>query len=143
MKTFYIFKINKNYLSLSNSSPENMYILLKSINNHNKKDLIVAYDLFKEICLPINKDFFNEFIYMKLKHNELYTKFKNIHMYNDYLNDEVSKLSVFNSHLKIKSSKSNNIFIDNLINIDNLFLCDFHNDYYKYLINREKKKHIR
>jgi len=115
-----------------------MYILFKSINSHNKNDLIVAYDLFKEICLPINKDFFNEFIYMKLRYSDNYTKYRNIHMYNDYLNDEISKMNINNSHIKIKSNKDNNVFINNLINIDNLFLCNFKNDYYKYLSIKEK-----
>lgn len=138
MKTFYIFKINKNYISLAKSSPENMYMLFKSINNHKRDDIIVAYDLLKEISLPINRDFFNEFIYMKLRYNESYTKYRNVHMYNDYLKDEISKMSINNSHIKIKSNKENNVFVNNLINIDNLFLCDFNNDYYKYLINNEK-----
>jgi len=138
LKTFYIFKINKNYISLSKTAPDNMYLLFKSINSHKKDDIIVAYDLLKEISLPINKEFFNEFIYMKLRNNDSYTKYRNVHMYNDYLNNEVSKMNVNRSHIKIKSNKSDNIFINNLSNIDNLFLCDFNNDYYKYLINKEK-----
>ena len=138
MKTFYIFKINKNYIALSKTSPDNMYLLFKSISNHKKNDVIVAYDLLKEISLPINKDFFNEFIYMKLRYNDSYTKYRNIHMFNDYLNGETSKMNINNSHIKIKSNKSDNVFIHNLNNIDNLFLCDFKNNYYKYLINKEK-----
>jgi len=138
LKTFYIFKINKNYISLSKTSPENMYMLFKSINNHKKDDVIVAYDLFREISLPINRDFFNEFIYMKLRYNESYTKYRNVHMYNDYLNDEISKMSINNSHIKIKSNKDDNIFVSNLMNVDNLFLCDFKSEYYKYLNITEK-----
>jgi len=138
LKTFYIFKINKNYLSLSKTTPENMFVLFKSINNHKKEDIIVAYDLLKEISLPINRDFFNEYIYMKLRYNESYTKYKNVHMYNDYLNGETSKMNVNNSHIKIKSNKEDNVFVSNLIDIDNLFLCDFNRDYYKYLTNKEK-----
>lgn len=133
MKTFYIFKINNDYLSLSKASPENMYVLFKSINNHKKDDIIVAYDLLKEISKPINKEFFNQYIYTKLRYHESYTKYRNIHMYNDYLNNEISKMNINNSHIKIKSNKDDNIFINNLINIDNLFICDFKNDYYKYL----------
>lgn len=138
MKTFYIFKINKNYLSLVKTVPENMYMLFKSINNHKKEDIVVAYDLFREISLPINRDFFNEYIYMKLRYNESYTKYRNVHMYNDYLNDEISKMSINNSHIKIKSNKEDNIFVSNLMNVDNLFMCDFNSDYYKYLTNKEK-----
>ena len=85
-----------------------------------------------------NRDFFNEFIYMKLRYNESYTKYRNVHMYNDYLNGETSKMSINNSHIKIKSNIDNNIFVSNLNGIDNLFLCDFKNDYYKYLKITEK-----
>lgn len=136
LKTFYIFKLNKNYNLVANKNSENIYILLNSIYTYKKGDIIVAFDLFNEVCIPINKDFYNTYYFNKLKNDEEYTKFKNIHMYNNYLTGEVSKMIVGNSHIKIKSNEDNNIFIINLI--DNLFLCDFKNGYYKYFNNKDK-----
>ena len=131
MKTFYIFKLNREYNLLAKKTPYNLFILLNTIYRHNKNDLLVAYDLFSEICMPINKCFFDEYIYEKLESDEYYSKFKYIHMYHDYLNNEESKMIISNSHIKIKSNKSNNIFINNLLDINSLFICDFKNNYYK------------
>ena len=115
---------------LAKKTPYNIYLLLNTIYRHNKKDILVAYHLFNEICMPINKYFFDEYIYDKLELDEYYTKFRYIHMYHDYLNNEESKMEVNNSYIKIKSNKENNIFINNILEINNLFICDFKNDYY-------------
>lgn len=138
LKTFYIFKLNRNYHKVAKSNPFNIYALLNSIYTYKKGDVTIAFDLFKEICIPINKDFFNNYYFSKLKELEEYTKFKNIHMYNDYLTGEVSKMIVNNSHIIIKANKSNNIFVNNII--DTLFICDFKNNYFKYIIYKEKNK---
>lgn len=138
MKTFYIFKLNKNYIDIAKKTPNNIFILLSSINNHDKENIIEAFDLFNEICLPINVEFFDDFIFKKLNNYDSYTKFKSVHMYNDYLNDEISKMNINYSHIKIKSNKNDNVFINNLYNLGDLFMCDFNNDFYEYLINREK-----
>lgn len=136
MKTFYVFKLNKNYSVVAKNHPENIYILLNSIYTYKNGDVIVAFDLFNEICIPINKEFFNMYFYNKLKHNDEYTKFKNIHMYNNYLTGEVSKMEVNISHIKIKSNIDENIFILNLL--ENLFICNFKNSKYKYFTNKDR-----
>lgn len=130
MKTFYVFKLNKNYSVVAKNHPENIYILLNSIYTYKNGEVIVAFDLFNEICIPINKEFFNMYFYNKLKHSDEYTKFRNTHMYNNYLTGEVSKMEVNTSHIKIKSNINENIFILNLL--DNLFICDFKTKYYYF-----------
>jgi len=132
LKTFYIFKLNKNYSNVAKRNPENIFILLNSIYTYKKSDILVAFDLFNEICLPINKNFFNIYYYDKLKSLEEYTKFKNIHMYNNYLTEEVSKMEVNNCYIKIKSNMNDNIFLNNLL--DYMFICDFKNRNYEYRI---------
>lgn len=132
LKTFYIFKLNKNYSDVAKRNPENIFILLNSIYTYKKSDILVAFDLFNEICLPINKNFFNIYYYDKLKSLEEYTKFKNIHMYNNYLTEEVSKMEVNNCYIKIKSNMNDNIFLNNLL--EYMFICDFKNRNYEYRI---------
>lgn len=139
MRTFYIFKLNKNYVSVAKTNPYNIFILLNSIYTYKKRDIIVAFNLFNEICIPINKDFFDKYYYNKLKSNEEYTKFKNIHMYNNYFTGEVSKMVVNISHIKIKSNIEDNIFITNLI--DSLFICDFKENWFIYK-NKIIDKHV-
>ena len=131
LKTFYIFKLNKGIDKLAKKTPYNIYLLFNTIYRYNKKDVLVAFNLFDELCIPINIEFFNKFIYDLLKNNDSYTKFKSIHMYHDYLNNEESKMVVKKSHIRIKSNKDNNIFINNINNLSNFFICDFKNDYYR------------
>ena len=140
LKTFYIFNLNKSTHILAKKNSYNIYLLLSTIYNQNKINIISAYNLFNEICNPINKEFYNVYLYDKLKDNEYYTKYRNVHMYNDYMSDEISKLVVMNSHIKIKSNKENNIFIENINDLENLFICNFKNDYFNYLINKSKIK---
>ena len=132
LKTFYIFKLNKNYSNVAKRNPKNIFILLNSIYTYKKRDILVAFNLFNEICLPINKEFLNLYYYDNLKSLEEYTKFKNIHMYNNYLTEEVSKMEVNNCYIKIKSNLNDNIFLNNLL--DYMFICDFKNRNYEYRI---------
>lgn len=136
MKTFYIFKLNKTTFSLAKKTPYNIYLLLNTIYRQDKSNLIKAFSLFNELCLPINNDFFNSYLYDKLKDNEYYTKYRSVHMYNNYLDDEVSKMVIGNSHIKIKSNKDSNVFLESINDLNNLFICDFNNEYYKYLIHK-------
>ena len=104
---------------------------------------MVAYDLFNDISLPINSDFINLYLFNRLKEDDSYSKFKSVHMYNNYYTNEVSKLSVFNSYIKLKSNFYDNTFINNLKEITNLFVCDFMYDKYKFLNHKKSVKKIK
>ncbi len=142
MKTFYVFKIKNNYISIALNNSTNLYLLLKSIYQYKNKDILVAFNLFNELCLPINIDFFNKYIYDRLKDDDLYTKFKNTHLYHDYFSGEESKMIIYKSHIRIKSNKDNNVFLCNLKDLTELFVCDFMNEYYRYY-NGNKSSVIR
>ena len=140
MRTFYLFKLNYTYYNEANNNPDNVYLLFKSIYDYNKSNIEVAYDLFNDIASPLNYEFIDSYILNKLKIDESYTKYRNIHMYYNYLTQEVSKMNIMKSHIKIKSNQYNNIFMNNLKDITDLFVCDFiydkyelfKNNYYKY-----------
>lgn len=137
MKTFYIFKLNHNYSEIAKKEPFKIYILLNSIYTYKRKDIIIAFDLFNEICLSINKDFFNKYFYDKLKSDDEYIRFQNVHMYHNYFTGEESKMTVNISHIKIKSNLDKNIFLENIIS--DLFICDFNREYYEYTMSNIKK----
>lgn len=125
MRTFYVFKLSKNYIQNAKNEPLNIYILLNSIYTYKRNDITIPFNLFNEVCIPINRDFFDNYFYNKLNNNEGYTKFKSVHMYHNYFTGEESKMTVNVSHIKIKSNTKDNIFLTNLI--DGLFICDFKN----------------
>lgn len=142
MKTFYIFKLNKVYNSIAKRNPESIFMLLSSIYQHNKHDVLTAYNLFSDICLPINKNFFNNYIFVRFRSNEEYTKFKNVHMYNNYFTNETSKIEIFKSFIRVKSNMRDNTFSNLILELDNMFLCEFDNELVymnKYLKNKEIK----
>ena len=130
LKTFYIFKLNREYFLLAKKNLNNIYILFNTIYRQKRKNILIAYDLFNELCMPINKCFFDQYIYDSLEYDEYYMKFQYVHMYHDYINDEESKMIINNSHILIRSNKIDNVFINNIIDLNNLFICDFKNDYY-------------
>lgn len=136
MKTFYIFKLTREYYSLAKKNPSNIYIIFKTIYRQNKKELKPAFNLFKELCIPINESFFNSFLFEKLSSLESYTKYRNIHMYHDFFSGEESKAIINKSHIKIKSNKYNNVFIDSLLEVENLFICNFKTNSY-FLSNKK------
>lgn len=140
LRTFYIFNLNKNYIGLATSEPNKIYIILKSIYSYNDKNIAIPFNLFKEVCNSINVEFFNKYFYDKLVNDEDYTVFKNIHMYHNYFTNEESKMNIFKSHIKIKSNKEDNIFLLNIKDITNLFVCDFINEYYNYFSSNSYKK---
>ena len=139
LKTFYLFKLNKEYINIAKKEPFNIYILLSSINNHNKKEVNIAFNLFNEICLPINIEFINSYLFNKLYSLESYTKFMNVHMFHDYFSGEESKIIVNKTHIKIKSNIENSIFLSNLLYFNNLFLCNFNDDFYRFLGKNSEK----
>ena len=130
MKTFFVFKLNREFNKIARKSSENVYTLLKTLYTHDKKDYLIAYNLFDEMCMNINKGFFDLYLYERLQNDDSYTKFNYVHMYYDYIKGESSKITINNCYMKIKSNIERNIFIDILDEIDNLFICDFKNDYY-------------
>lgn len=138
MKTFYVFKLNHYYSEIARKEPYNIFVLLNSIYTYKKGDIVIAFDLFNEICLSINKEFFNKYFYDRLKSNEEYTRFQNIHMYHNYFTGEESKMIINISHIKIKSNKDNNIFLENLIT--GLFVCNFKDSCYEYFSSKSKVK---
>lgn len=133
MRTFYIFKLNNKFKNIAKKNPESIYTLFSSIYNTNYHNINAAFNLFGDMCIPINSEFLNNYIYNVMEELDGYTKFKNIHLYNNYFSDETSKLEINNTYLLIKSNKKENIFYEKLFKFDGLFLCNFKNNFYTYL----------
>lgn len=133
LRTFYIFKINKEFKTITKNKPYNLYLALDNIHKMDTKDINLAYRLFDEICdidkkVNINASIFNEF-----KDNDSYTKFNNNHLIYDYYTKENSKLTINTSYLKLKSTSNNPIFFNILKDYPNLFVIDFGSKDYFWL----------
>ena len=55
VRTFYIFKINNDFKTITKDKPYNLYLALDNIHSMNNKEVGLAYRLFNEICEPQDK----------------------------------------------------------------------------------------
>ena len=133
MRTFYVFKINKEFKILTKKNPYNLFYALNNIKSMSKEEVNLASKLFNELCDTYKSKNLNKELFDSLKETDYYTKFNNNHIINNYYTDENSKLTVKNTYLKIKSSKNKPLFFNILKNLPNLFVIDFDSKDYFWL----------
>ena len=131
MRTLYVFKIKKEYREIVKNKEFNLYEAINSINYVKKDDINYAYELLSTINVPLNKFQINKMIYNNLKKLDGYTLFKNRHKYLNYFSKEESELIVKNNYMLLISNKDDNLFLQEIKKISDLFICDFEvADYY-------------
>lgn len=128
MRIYYLFKINDSFTNLYYNKTYYLYKMLEEISKTSKNDFIISYRLFSQMASSYNKTEINSKIYRKFCFDEAYSKTLNKHIYDDGV--ETTKLTVYNTYIKIKTNKNITKFFKVLDN-ENIFVCDFNNkDYY-------------
>lgn len=125
MRTFYIFKINDAFKTITIDKPYNLFLALDNIHRMDKSELTLAVRLYEEVCDKNDVRSLNLSIFNLLRESDAYTKFNNHHIINNYYTDESSKLTIHKTYLKLKSSKNNPTFFETLKVFPNLFVVDF------------------
>ena len=130
MRTFYIFKINNMFQTFYNDKSNILFKMFNEIYNSKEDDLINNFRLFEQITLPFNQKIFNNYILLKHGNDLYYSKKENIHTINSAY--ELSRLTINNTHLKIKTNKNINSFIKDIMDTkESVFVIDFKNkDYF-------------
>lgn len=138
MRTFYIFKINNMFQTFYNDKSNILFKMFNEIYSSNDQDLINKFRLFEQITIPINKKIFNNYIMLKHRDDIFYTKNDNVHTIEN--DKEISRLTINNTFLKIKSNKNINSFIKDIVDSKEcLFIIDFKNKDY-FWVNEAKSK---
>lgn len=138
MRTFYIFKINNMFQTFYNDKSNILFKMFNEIYSSNDQDLINKFRLFEQITIPINKKIFNNYILLMHRDDIFYTKNDNIHTIEN--DKEISRLTINNTFLKIKSNKNINSFLKDIYDSkESLFVIDFENKDY-FWINETKEK---
>lgn len=138
MRTFYIFKINNMFQTFYNDKSNILFKIFNEIYSSNDQDLINKFRLFEQITIPINKKIFNNYIMLKHRDDIFYTKNDNVHTIEN--DKEISRLTINNTFLKIKSNKNINSFIKDIVDSKEcLFIIDFKNKDY-FWVNEIKLK---
>ena len=132
VRTFYIFKINKELSILLGESPYTLFKALESIYLMDKENVGVGRELLEQVSNLINTDAYNRLIYEKNKDNDFYQKIGNRHrIYNKYRQEETI-ITVKNTHILLTTNvlpKNINLFLPT----NDLFVCDFANRDYFWL----------
>jgi hypothetical protein len=140
MRIYHAFIVNEYFASFYISKPSSLFKMFEQIYNLSSNDLILGCRIFEQIAIPFNKEILNEYIYNKHCGELSYSRDFNKHIINNLYFDEISKITVYNYHVKIKSNINYPTFIDTLKDFEeNIFICDFINKDYFWLdkISRE------
>lgn len=133
MRTFYIFKINKELAILTKDSPYNMFKSMEQIYKLDKKDFNLGLKLFEQLAEPMDYKMINKRIFNIYKDNDYYIKYRNVHKIHNRYKPEETKLIVNRVYMLLESNIVKPLFLKNLNYDNNLFVCDFDNKDYFWL----------
>ena len=126
MKTYYIFKIKKEFINLYKDSPSVLYNILRNIYYLNKEEVEYGYNIFNQLTNPLEKNKIDRDLFIKFHRDIPYSKRKNIHYINNLYRNEISRLVVNNSYFKLELEQNFSSFFNILKEeTDNLFACSF------------------
>ncbi|MEE0699261.1 MAG: sporulation inhibitor of replication protein SirA [Bacilli bacterium] len=131
MRVYYLFKINDSFSKLYYNKTYYLYKMLEQISLSSKNDFIISYRLFEQMAVPYNKTEINSNIYRTFSEDNNYVKTLNKHVLDDGV--EKTKLTVYNTYIKIKTNKNITPFFKVLSKEANVFVCDFNNKDYFWL----------
>ena len=135
MRTFYIFKINKDYSKIARDIPSTLYSAYLNIKMSTTNNLNQLYNEYFSLTEILPKKDLNSFIFSNFKQKDGYSIYKNKHVFNNYYTDESSKLIINNSYMILKSNVPNSTFLSFISKIPNIFIIDFDNNDYFWLAN--------
>ncbi|MEG0794203.1 MAG: hypothetical protein RSF02_03170 [Bacilli bacterium] len=132
MRTFYVFKINKELSVLLDESPYNIYKTLEGIYLLDKTSVSYGKDMLEQVTSLIDKEKINKQIFEKNKDNDFYTLVGNNHRILNKYRQEETNIFVRRTHILITT----NVLprnINSFLPANDLFVCDFENKDYFWL----------
>lgn len=134
MRVYFVFDLKKEYINLYKGNERVLYNILKQIYYLEKEDAKYGYNLFNQLINKIEKDVVDRFIFLKLHQTIPYSKRGCTHYMNNLYKDEVSRLIVKNSYIKIEAEQYVTSFFDVLtLYYKDFFVCDFKNQDFFFL----------
>ncbi len=138
MRVFYIFNIKEEFKYLYQNHPLTLYQMLKNIYRLQKEDVLYGKSLFQQLIQPLHKIQIDNSLFIKLHQQMPYSKKKDIHYINNLYKNEVSRLEVKTTYIRLEMENNKTSFISILKDLDlNLFVCDF--DHFRYFFIDEVK----
>jgi len=138
MRTYYIFQLKYYFYNFYEKKPYMLYKILEDIYHSNNKDIVLTYKLFDQIALPFKKNNVNDLLKKNHVNQNNYEQNLNKHYISNILTGESTSLTVYNSHLKIRTNVNYPVFLDDISFVNNIFICDFQNKDYFWLCKMKK-----
>ena len=135
MRRFYIFNINNEFKTLTRNSPYNLFKTFENLYYLKDENSNLGIDLYENITSPLDRININNKLFCSYKEDDHYSKFMNTHLYNNFYDDETTKLIVGNAYMVLDTTTPTPKFFNKLAKDNNLFACDFQNKDYFWLEN--------
>ncbi len=128
MKVYFVFNLKKEFISLYQDNKLVLFNIFRNIYNMKDSDLEYAYTLFNQLVNRIDSDRLDRDIFIKYHQYIPYSKHNKIHLINNFYKDEVSRMIIRNSYIRIELDNKKTSWFEVLKNYsDNFFVCDFNN----------------
>ena len=125
MKTYYIFNIKEEFVSLYKDSPSTLFLILKNIYYLDKTEVDYGYNLFRQLVLPFQKNEIDKELFIKYHKSIPYSKRKETHIINNLYRNEISRLKINNYFMKLEIEQNFSTFFELFQNNKSLFACSF------------------
>lgn len=142
MRVYFIFELKKQFISLYRGNERVLYNILRQIYHLNSKEVEYGYNLFVQLTNPIKKQDIDRKIFIQFHQDIPYSKRGDTHYINNLYKDEISRLIIKKSYIKLEVEQDNSSFFDILRKFsDNYFVCCFkYHEYFfltknNYLVN--------
>lgn len=134
MKVYFIFDIKKEFKNLYKGNERVLYNILKQIYYLEKNEVEYGYNLFNQLINKINKNDLDRKIFIKYHQDIPYSKRNQTHYINNLYKDEISRLTIKSSYMRLEVENNSKAFFKILSNFsENYFVCDFKNHEYFFL----------
>ena len=141
MRVYFIFDVKEEFINLYLGNERILFNILKQIYYLEKDEAEYGYHLFKQLINPIEKSKIDRALFLKLHQDIPYSKRGDIHYYNNLYKDEISRLTVKHSYIKIETEQLSSSFLSylNILN-PRLFVCEFRYQDYFFLQDSLEKE---
>ena len=112
MKVYFIFDVKEQFISLYQNNYRVLYNILRQIYYLDKEEVNYAYTLFRQLTNVIDKNMIDRDIFLKCHKDIPYSKRGNTHYINNLYKDEVSRLTIRKSYIKLETEQLNSSFFE-------------------------------
>jgi len=138
MKVYFIFEVKDEFKKLYKGNERILFSILKQLYYLDKSELMYGYNLFSQLTNGINKRQLDQKIFIELHQEIPYSKRNQIHYINNLYKNEISRLEIKRTYIKLEIEQEQSTFFKILENYSsNLFACDFSKQDYFFITNEE------